>query len=60
MRRTCPDTDIIPTDPHATHKQLVHDPALDKTVIGQNNAVPKHISGAWHCRTAHPPPTSLH
>jgi len=40
-----PCTDIIPSDPQATHKRYVHDDAMDQTVIGQNNAVPKHISG---------------
>ena len=38
-------TDTIPSDPQATHKRYVHDEAMDRTVIGQNNAVPKHISG---------------
>ena len=40
-----PCADIIPSDPQATHKRYVHDDAMDQTVIGQNNAVPKHISG---------------
>ena len=35
----------MPSAPHATHKQFVHDDKLDTTVIGLNNAVPKHISG---------------
>ena len=37
--------DVIPSDPQATHKRFVHDAQLERTVIGQNNAVPKHISG---------------